>query len=73
VVYSSFGGSLFLVAIGAILRFAVNAEVDWIDLHTTGDILMGTGAAIFLLTLFLTMWGGRPSYEPPPPPPPPPL
>jgi hypothetical protein len=44
VVYSSFGGSLFLIAAGAILRFAVNTDLDWIELHTTGDILMGTGA-----------------------------
>jgi formate hydrogenlyase subunit 3/multisubunit Na+/H+ antiporter MnhD subunit len=70
VVYSSFGGSLFLIAVGAILRFAINADLDWIELHTTGDILMGTGAAILLLTFFLTMRGGRPPYEPPPPPPP---
>jgi formate hydrogenlyase subunit 3/multisubunit Na+/H+ antiporter MnhD subunit len=70
VVYSSFGGSLFLIAVGAILRFAINVDLDWIELHTTGDILMGTGAAILLLTFFLTMWGGRPPYEPSPPPPP---
>ena len=69
-VYSSFGGSLFLIAVGAILRFAINTDLDWIELHTTGDILMGTGAAILLLTIFMTMWGGRPPYEPPRPPPP---
>jgi formate hydrogenlyase subunit 3/multisubunit Na+/H+ antiporter MnhD subunit len=70
VVYSSVGGSLFLIAVGAILRFAINTDLEWIELDTTGDILMGTGAAILLLTLFLTMWGGRPPYQPPPPPPP---
>ena len=59
-VYSSFGSSLFLIAVGAILRFAINTDLDWIELHTTGDILMGTGAAILLLTLFLTLWDGRP-------------
>jgi hypothetical protein len=69
VVYSSFGGSLFFIAVGAILRFAINTELDWIELHTTGDILMGTGGAILLLTFFLTMWDGRPPYGPPPPPP----
>ena len=69
-VYSSFGGSLFLIAVGAILRFAINTDLEWIEIHTTGDILMGTGAAILLLTFFLTMWDRRPPYEPPPPPPP---
>jgi hypothetical protein len=70
VVYSSFGGSLFLIAVGAILRFAINTDLDWIELHTTGDILMGTGGAILLLTFLMTMWGGRPPYDPPRPPPP---
>ena len=69
-VYSSFGGSLFLIAVVAILRFAINTDLEWIEIHTTGDILMGTGAAILLLTFFLTMWDRRPPYEPPPPPPP---
>ena len=69
-VYSSFGGSLFLIAVGAILRFAINTDLEWIEIHTTGDILMGTGAAILLLTFFLTMWDRRPPYEPPSPPPP---
>jgi hypothetical protein len=71
VIYSSLGGSLFLIAIGAILCFAVNRDLDWLDVQTTGVILMGTGAAILLITVLLGMWGGRPPYEPPPPPPPP--
>jgi hypothetical protein len=69
-VYSSFGGSLFLIAVGAILRFAINTDVDWIELHTTGDILMGTGGAILLLTFVMTMWGRQSPYDPPRPPPP---
>lgn len=64
VVYGTFGGSLFLTAIGAILRYAVDVEPDWINLQTAGAILMGTGAALFLLTLLLFVWG-RPPYEPP--------
>jgi hypothetical protein len=66
VIWSTFGGSLFLAALGAILRYGITAEPDWIDLQTTGAILMGTGAAIFLLTLLLMAWGRRPPYEPPP-------
>ncbi len=37
------GGSLFLIAVGAILNFAVTAEVAGIDLQTVGVILMVTG------------------------------
>ena len=63
--YGTFGGSLFLAAIGAILRYAVDVEPDWIDLQTTGAILMITGAAAFLLALLL-VFSGRPPYDPPP-------
>ena len=37
------GTSLFLVAVGAILRFAVTATVSGIDLQTVGLILMIVG------------------------------
>jgi uncharacterized membrane protein YedE/YeeE len=37
------GTSLFLIAVGAILRYAVTAHVDWIDLNVVGLILMIVG------------------------------
>jgi hypothetical protein len=45
------GLSLFLVAVGAILRFAVTASVAGIDLQTVGVILMVVGIVGFLVTL----------------------
>ena len=39
----SIGASLFLIAAGAILAFAVTAEVSGIDLSTVGWILMIVG------------------------------
>jgi hypothetical protein len=45
------GLSLFLVAVGAILRFAVTASVAGIDLQTVGVILMVVGVVGFLVTL----------------------
>ena len=53
------GVSVFLLAIGAILTFAVNASVSGIDLDTVGVILMIAGG-IGLLTsmLFWNSWGG---------------
>ena len=37
------GTSLFLIAVGAILRYAVTATVSGIDLQTVGLILMIVG------------------------------
>jgi Domain of unknown function (DUF6458) len=43
-------GGIALIAIGAILRYAVNDEIESIDLQTVGLILMIAGAAGLLLT-----------------------
>ena len=56
------GVSLFLIAVGAILTFAVTGEVSGVDLDVVGWILMGIGAAGLLLSLlFWSSWGG-PGY-----------
>lgn len=39
--------------IGAILVFALNIEVDWIDLNWVGYLLMGAGVVVFLIGLIL--------------------
>ena len=54
-----FGVSLFLMAVGAVLAFAVTKTVNGIDLVTVGWILMIIGAigALFSL-IFWTTWGG---------------
>jgi hypothetical protein len=44
--------AIFLIAVGAILRYAINVESDVIDIQTVGLILMiagGAGLAISLL------------------------
>lgn len=45
----SIGSGIALVVIGAILTFAVNIEISWLDLDIVGSILMGAGAVIFIL------------------------
>ena len=45
------GGSLVLIALGAILKFAVTAKVNGIDLQMVGVILMIVGAIALVLTL----------------------
>jgi Domain of unknown function (DUF6458) len=56
------GVSLILVAVGAILTWAVNAEVSGLDIQVIGVILMVVGIAGFLLSMmFWSSWGG-PGY-----------
>jgi hypothetical protein len=47
------GGSIFLIAVGAILKFAVQDEIEAINLETVGVILMIAGALGLLIGLFL--------------------
>jgi Domain of unknown function (DUF6458) len=51
------GVSIFLLAVGAILTFAVEAEVAGIDLDVVGLILMAVGALGLVMTLLV--WGPR--------------
>jgi hypothetical protein len=53
------GVSLILVAVGAILTWAVSAEVSGVDLTTVGVILMVVGIVGVVLSLvFWSSWGG---------------
>ena len=47
------GVSLFLIAAGAILAFAVTGEVSGIDIEIVGWILLGVGAFGLLLSLIV--------------------
>jgi hypothetical protein len=51
------GASVFLLAIGAIITFAFNIRVGWLDLDVVGWILMAVGA--FGLVFSLTMMNRR--------------
>jgi cyanate permease len=46
------GGGIFLIALGAILAFAIRANVDWIDLRAVGWILILAGLAVLVLTIW---------------------
>ena len=72
------GVSIFLIALGAILAFAVDAEVSGLDVQTVGWIVLAVGVlGLVLSMLFWSSWGGpgywgrrRATYvdEGPPPP-----
>lgn len=47
------GAGLFLIALGAILKFAITAEPSWIRLDVVGVVLMLVGAASLLLGLLI--------------------
>jgi hypothetical protein len=49
------GTSLFLIAVGAILRFAVTDSISGVDLTTVGLILMIVGILGLILSLFLML------------------
>jgi uncharacterized YccA/Bax inhibitor family protein len=58
------GVSLILIAVGAILTWAVSADVSGIDLQTVGIILMVVGAVGGLISLiFWSTWGGLGGYR----------
>lgn len=54
----TFGTSLFLIAVGAILRYAVTATVSGVSLTTIGLILMIIGVAGLVLSLFFMLAAG---------------
>jgi hypothetical protein len=47
------GTSILLIAVGAILKFAVTASVSGIELATVGVILMVVGGLGLLISLFM--------------------
>jgi hypothetical protein len=47
------GTSIFLIAVGAILYFAVDATVSGLEIQTVGVILMICGALGLVISLFL--------------------
>ena len=51
------GVSIFLLALGAILAFAVDASVSGLDLAVVGYILMAAG--LLGIVLFLAVFGPR--------------
>ena len=47
------GTSLFLIAVGAILYFAVDASISGLEITTVGIILMVIGVVGLLISLFM--------------------
>ena len=50
------GSSIVLIAIGAILKWAVTAHVNGFDIQTAGTVLFVVGLVGLVLALFYTFW-----------------
>jgi uncharacterized membrane protein len=54
------GTSLFLIAIGAILKFAITTTAHGVNINTIGVILMIVGGVGLIISLFwMTVWADR--------------
>ncbi len=54
------GTSLVLIAVGAILKYAVTADVEGFDIQTAGVVLMAVGFLGLILSLLYTfVWSDR--------------
>ncbi len=54
------GGGIFLIAIGAILRYATSFRIGGINFHTVGLILMIAGLAVVLVAAWQwAVWSRR--------------
>ena len=50
------GTALVLIAVGAILKWAVTAHVSGIDLATAGTVLFVIGLVALVLSIVYTFW-----------------
>jgi hypothetical protein len=53
VVIVGIGASIFLIAVGGIITFALDIRVGWLDLHAVGWVLMIVGAIGLIVTLIV--------------------
>ena len=61
----TYGTSLLLIAVGAILRYAVTATVSGVDLQVVGLVLMIVGVVGLVLSLlWVGVWSGRRAAPP---------
>jgi hypothetical protein len=57
------GTSLFLIAVGAIFYFAVNADIQGLEIATIGLILMVIGVVGLLISMFFLTTARRAPAE----------
>jgi heme/copper-type cytochrome/quinol oxidase subunit 2 len=58
------GAAILMIAVGAILKWAVTAHVSWIDIQTAGTIIFVVGLVSLVLAVIYTFWRPRRSSGP---------
>jgi hypothetical protein len=48
------GGAIIVIAVGAILKWAVTAHVSWINIQTAGTIIFIVGLVALVITVAYT-------------------
>ena len=57
------GAAIVLIAIGAVLRWAVTAHVNGFDIQTAGTVVLVVGIVGLVLSILYTfVWSRRPAY-----------
>lgn len=51
----SIGTGIVLFVIGAVLTFALDLQLGWIDLDLVGYLLMGAGVVVFVIGMIFMM------------------
>jgi hypothetical protein len=51
----SIGVGNFLFVVGAVLTFALNVSLDWINLDLVGYLFMGAGIVVVIIGLIMLM------------------
>ena len=57
--YGNYGGAIFVIAVGAILKYAVTGSLSGISIATIGVILMVAGLAWLVISLVLDLSARR--------------
>ncbi|MFC4565057.1 DUF6458 family protein [Nocardiopsis mangrovi] len=60
------GLGIFLIVVGAVLRYGITADIAALDLGAIGVIFMLAGAAVIVLTLVVMVTRGRDEERPRP-------
>ena len=57
--YGNYGGAIFVIAVGAILKYAVTGAISGLSIATVGVILMLAGLAWLVLAIVLGLSARR--------------
>jgi nitrogen fixation-related uncharacterized protein len=57
------GTSIVLIAIGAVLKWAVTAHVNGFNIQTAGTVLFVVGLVGLVLAIIYTFWWDRRTYD----------